>query len=88
MLYSYEDSFGSFNPNGLFCFKFIKEKVKGDKGNHIFMKLVNRLGINQNVKFQLNEAYNRVLVIPKSNSNLLAADFREKTAKPYWVNFN
>ncbi len=59
-----------------FCFKFIKELVNGDKGNHIFMKLVNRVGVNQNVKFQLDEAHYRVLVIPKSNSNLPAADFR------------
>ena len=86
VVYYYEDSYGSFNPDGLFGFKFTKEKVKGDKGKHIFMKLVNSVGINQNVKFQLDEEHNRVLVIPQSN--LAAADFREKTDKPYWVNFN
>ena len=86
VVYYYEDSYGSFNPDGLFGFKFTKEKVKGDKGKHIFMKLVNSVGINQNVKFQLDEEHNRVLVIPQSN--LAAADFRDKTGKPYWVNFN
>lgn len=86
VVYYYENSYGSFNPDGLFGFKFTKEKVKGDKGKHIFMKLVNSVGINQNVKFQLDEEHNRVLVIPQSN--LAAADFSEKTGKPYWVNFN
>ncbi len=86
VVYYYENSYGSFNPDGLFGFKFTKEKVKGDKGYHIFMKLVNSVGINQNVKFQMDEEHNRVLVIPQSN--LADADFSDKTAKPYWVNFN
>jgi hypothetical protein len=85
VIYYYENSYGSFNPDGLFGFRFTKEKVKGDKGKHIFMKMVNSEGINQVVDFKLDKEKNRVLVIPRSN--LSASDFSDLPTDPYWISF-
>jgi hypothetical protein len=86
VVYYFENSYGSFNPDGIFGFEFTKERVKGDSGKHIFMKIVDSKSVNQNVDFKLDKENNRVLVIP--NSNLPAADFVDMDLKPYWIKFN
>jgi len=81
-----ESTFCSYSPNGLFGFKFTKEKVKEDDGEHIFMKLINSQSINQFVDYKLDVENNRVLVIPEEN--LPQIDFANMSMVPYYIDFN
>jgi hypothetical protein len=86
VIYYFENLYGSYQPAGIYGFRFNKEKVKGDTEKHLFMRLVNNLAIHQNVRFQVDAPRNRVIVIPKFN--LPTADYKDMSLNPSWVEFN